>query len=71
MTRYVKFNRLLCSNDKMYDDEVCADRFRYQLATFEFRVSMGLSPSLPAHNAYEIAIGQIIEEIYRMSHCLA
>ena len=55
----------------MYDDEVCADRFRYQLAMFELRVLMGLSPSLPAHIAYEIAIEQITEEICRMSHCLA
>ena len=52
----------------MHDDKVCADRFRYQFAMFEL---MGLSSSLPAHIAYEIAIEQITEEICRMFHCLA
>ena len=31
----VAFNRLLCSNNKMYDDVVFHDRFRYQLTMFE------------------------------------
>ena len=31
----VDFNRLPCSNNKMYDDVVFDDRFRYQLTMFE------------------------------------
>ena len=31
----VEFNRLLSPNDKMYDDEVFAGRFRYQVAMLE------------------------------------
>ena len=34
----VEFNRLPCSNNKMYDDVVFHDRFRYQLTMFEVSI---------------------------------
>ena len=37
----------------MYDDVVFADRFRYQLATFEVCILIGLSRLLVTHIAYE------------------
>ena len=37
----VEFNRQPCPNDKMYDDIVFADRFRYQLAMFGNRFWYG------------------------------
>ena len=43
MIWYVKFNHLPCLTDKIYDDEVSADRFRFQLATFEMCVFIGIS----------------------------
>ena len=38
----------------MYDDAVFADRFRYPLAMFGYRVFTGLARLLHAHIAYEI-----------------
>ena len=52
----VEFNCLPCSNDKMYDDAVYADRFRYQLTMLEVVVLIGLSRLLDTDVAYEIAI---------------
>ena len=48
------FNRLPCSNNKMYDDAVFADRFRYQLTLLGDSVLIGPSRLLRAHIAYEI-----------------
>ena len=52
----VEFNRLPCQNDKMYDDVVFADRFRYQLTMFVVCVLIWLSPLLYTNIAYEIVI---------------
>ena len=45
----------------MYDDEVFADRFRYQLTMFGIRILIGLSCLLHAHTAYEIDSAKIID----------
>ena len=45
-----------CSNNKMCNDVVYADRFRYQLAMFEVRILIGPSRLLDTHIAYKIAI---------------
>ena len=55
----------------MYDDEVFADRFRYQLTTFEIPVFAKQSRLLHAHIAYEIAFAKITAEICRIFHSLA
>ena len=52
----VEFNRLLCPNEKMYDDMVCADWFRYQLSMFEVCTLIGLSRLLDTHIACEIVV---------------
>ena len=65
-----EFNRLPCPNDKMYDDVVFADRFRYPLTMFGIRVLIGLSRLLHAHIAYEIDTAKIITEICRICYCL-
>ena len=54
----------------MYDDEVFADRFRYQLTMFEFRVLVRLSRLIRAHIAYEIVVAKITAEICRISNFL-
>ena len=51
-----EFNRLPCSNNKMYDDAVYPDRFLYQLTMFEVFILIGLSRILDTHVDYEIAI---------------
>ena len=43
----------------MYDDEVVAGRFRYQLTTFEMRILIWLSLLLYGHIAYEIILPEI------------
>ena len=48
----LEFNRLLCSNNAIYDDADFADRFRYQLAMLRIRVLIWLSWLLHAHIAY-------------------
>ena len=48
----VEFNRLPCSNNKMYDDMVFADRFRYQLTKLEECKLIGLSRLLGIVIAY-------------------
>ena len=50
----MEFNRLPCSNNKMYDDAVLDDRFRYQLTMFDACILIGLSGSLDTHIAYEM-----------------
>ena len=67
----VEFNRLPSQNAKMYDDEVFADRFCYQLTMLEIRVLVRQSRLLHAHIAYEIDVGKITAEICRIYHCLA
>ena len=47
----VEFSRLPCPHDKIYDDEIFADRFCYQLTMFEVRVLIGLSRFLYARIA--------------------
>ena len=45
-----------CSHNKMYDNLVFDDRFRYQLTMFEVCILIGLSLLFGTHIAYEIAI---------------
>ena len=52
----LEFNRLQCSNNKIYDDADFADRFRYHLTMFWMRILIRLSRLLNTHIAYEIAI---------------
>ena len=56
----IVFIRLPTLNDKIYDNEAFADRFRYQLTMFEIRIFIGLSRVLHDHIAYEIVISKII-----------
>ena len=58
MISIVKFNRLPCPSDKMYDDEVFADRLSYQLIMLEIRLLVRLSRLLHAHLAYEVAVAK-------------
>ena len=55
----LEFDRLPCSNNKMYDDAVYANRFRYQLTMFEVFIFIRLSRLLDTRVAYEIAIQKI------------
>ena len=66
----LEFNRLLRSNNKMYDDAVFADRFRYELAMFWIRVLTGLSRHLHAHVGCEIDTAKIIAAFCLISYCL-
>ena len=52
----VEFNRLPCPNNKMYDDVVLDDLFRYELTMFEVCILIWLSRLLYTQLAYEIAI---------------
>ena len=52
----VEFNRLPCSNNKMYDDMVFADRLQYQLTMFEVSALIGLSRLLDTHIVYGVVI---------------
>ena len=52
----VEFNHLPSPNNKLYDDVVFDDRFRYQLTMLEVYILIGLSRLLHTHIAYEIAI---------------
>ena len=60
----LNFNSLPCSNNKMCDDVVFPDRFRYQLTMFGIAVMIGLSRLLPAHIAYEIDIEKIAAALF-------
>ena len=50
----------------VHDDEVFADRFRFQLIMLEMLVLIGLSRLFHAHIANEIAIAKITAEFYRI-----
>ena len=52
----VEFNRLPCPNNKIYDDAVFADRFRYHLTMFGMCILIRISRLLSTYIAYEIAI---------------
>ena len=43
----------------MYDDEIFADRFRYQMIMFKVRLLAELSRILLAHMAYEISFAKM------------
>ena len=66
----LEFNRLPCSNNKMYDDAVFAARFRFQLTMFGIGVLIGLSRLPHAHIAYEIDTAKIIAAFSRIFYCL-
>ena len=66
----IEFNRLPCSNNKIYDDAVFAIRFRYQLAIFGIRVLIWLSRLLHAHIEYELDTDKIIAAFFQNSCCL-
>ena len=66
----LEFNRLPCSNNKIYDDRDFADRLRYKLAMFEIRVLIWLSWLLHAHIAYITDGAKIIAAFCRISYCL-
>ena len=66
----VEFNRLPCSNNKIYDEADFADRFRYQLAMFGMRVLIWLSWLLHAHITYITVGAKIIAAFCRISYCL-
>ena len=55
----VEFNRLLSPYDKMYDAEVFAGRFRYQMTMFEMLILITLYRLLHGHIAYEIVLQKI------------
>ena len=65
-----EFNRLSCPNNKMYDDAVFADRFRYQLTMFEIREVIGLSRLVHTNIAHEIVTTKIIAALCRVSYSL-
>ena len=64
------FNRQPCSNNKMYDNAVFADRFLYQLNVFGILVLIGLSRLCHAHIAFETDGANIIPKFCRISDCL-
>ena len=66
----LEFNRLPCSNNKIYDDAGFADRFRYQLAMFGIRVLIWLSRRHKAHIAYITDGAKIIEAFCRIFYSM-
>ena len=50
----IRLNSIVCN--KIYDDAVFADRFRYHLTMFSMCIFIRLSRFLNTHIAYEIAI---------------
>ena len=52
----VDFNRLPCLNNKIYDDAIFADHFRYQLTMFEVCILIGLCRLHDSHITYELVI---------------
>ena len=66
----VKFNRLPCPKNEMYDDAVFANGFRYQLTMLGTRVLIWLSRFFHAHIAHVIDTHKIIAEFFRISYCL-
>ena len=67
----VEINRLSFPSDKMCDDNVFADRYRYQLTKFEILVLARLSRFLHAHIACEIDGAQFTARIWRLFHYYA
>ena len=65
-----ELNRLPCLNNKIYDDEGFADRFRYQLVMFGNPVLIWLSWLLHAHIAYITDGAKIVAAFSRISYCL-
>ena len=65
----LKFNRLPCSKNMIYDDADFAHRLRYQLAMFGMRVLIRLSWLLHAHIAYITYGAKIIAAFCRFSYC--
>ena len=61
---------MLCPNDKMNDDVDFADRFRYPLNMFGYRVWIGLSRLHHAHIAYETDTAKIIAASCPIFYCL-
>ena len=66
----LEFNRLPCSNNKIYHDADIADRFCYQLAMVEIRVMIWLACHLHAHIAHITDAAKIIAAFCRISYCL-
>ena len=66
----VEFNRLLCPNEKMYNDVIFADRSRYPLTMSGNRVLIKLSRLLHDHIVYETDTAKIIAAFCRISYCL-
>ena len=54
-----EFNRLPCSNNKIYDDVFFVDRFRYQLTMFHVCILIGLFRFIYTQIAYEIVTQKI------------
>ena len=59
-----------CPNEKIYDDVVFADRFRYPLGMVGNRVLIGLSRILHAHISYEKDTAKIAAALCRICYCL-
>ena len=57
-----------CPNDKIYDDVVFADRFRYPLTMVVNRELIELSRLLHAHIAYEIDTSKTIAAFCHVSY---
>ena len=66
----VEFNRLPCTNDKMYNDVVFSDRLRHQLTVFGIDVLIVLSRLLHSHIAYETDTVKITATFCRICYCL-
>ena len=66
----VEFNRLSYPNNKMCDDAVFADRFRYQLTMLGIWLLTWLSRLIHVYIAYEIDTDKIIAAFLRISYCL-
>ena len=64
----VEFNCQPCSNNKICDNIVFADQFRYQLTMFDIRVLVRLCRLIHAHIEYEISVAEITLRIWRISH---
>ena len=66
----LEFNRLPCSNNKIYDDANFSDRFRYPLDMFGISVLIWLSWRYNAHIAYITDGAKIVAAFCRISYCL-
>ena len=66
----LEWNRLSCSNSKVHDDTVFADRFRCQLTMFGIPVLIWLSRFFHAQIAYVVDNDKFIAAFFRISYCL-